>query len=81
LKVNQLIIGNGVKEWFTLMYKSKQAGQLYMETTFKPDADSTAKPMAMPATQTIVQPIIMQQPMAQPMYAQPQPMYAQQPMM
>jgi hypothetical protein len=56
------------------MYKSKQAGQLYMESTFKPDADSVTKQPKAPAAQaqTIVQPIVMQAPpqqyMQQPMY-------------
>lgn len=58
------------------MYKSKQAGQIYIESTFKPDADSLQKQPKAPAAQptaTIVQPVIMQQPMAAP------PMYVQQP--
>ena len=45
IKIRNLVTGNGVKEWFTLMYKSKNAGQVYMETTFKPDS-SAAKPVA-----------------------------------
>ena len=72
IKIGNLVQNNGVKEWFTLMYKSKNAGQVYIETTFKPDAGSEK-----------VKGQAVQQPVAQPqvVYAQPQVIQAQPNMM
>jgi len=34
IKISSLIMNNGIRDWFVLNYKDKQAGQLLLETQF-----------------------------------------------
>jgi len=35
VKVSSLLVNNGVNDWFTITYKSKQAGSILLETRFE----------------------------------------------
>jgi len=83
VKVRPLVQNNGVREWFTLMYKSKSAGQIYIETTFKPEGGSELPKVPQVQQQQVIyqQPVIQAQ--APQMYMQMQqavPQMMQQPM-
>lgn len=36
MKLSSLCINNGVRDWFSLDYKGKNAGQILIETKFTP---------------------------------------------
>ncbi|CDW71125.1 c2 domain containing protein [Stylonychia lemnae] len=71
IKMSSLCINNGVRDWFTINYKQKQAGQVLIETKYQPAGQQQQQPQMMGMQQQMYQP--QQQPMMMQGFGQQQP--------